>query len=82
MASLGTPTGISVWTALGGGFQLGGEYACWQVSALVNIRYIMRLNATIEFYPAIPPTHATPPSLPQPQKMNPAHRESSTLSVR
>lgn len=82
MASLGTPTDVSVWTALGGGSQSGGEYASWVASALVNIRYIMRLNATIELYPAIALTQPTPPSLSQPQKMNPAHRESSTLSVR
>ena len=82
MASLGTPTGVSVWTALGGGFQLGGEYSSWLVSALVNIRYIMRPTTTIELYPAIPLTQATPPSLPLPQQMNPVHQESSTLSVR
>ncbi len=82
MASLGTPTGVSVWTAIDGGFQLGGESASCVILALVNIRYIMRLMATVELYPAIALTQATPPSLPQPQKMNPAHRESSTLSVR
>lgn len=54
MASLGTPTGVSVWTALGGGFQPGGEFVGWVILVLVNIRYIMRPIEPVELHPAIP----------------------------